>query len=118
MSYLIPISLFALKRIRGEPIEFGPFTLGKFGLAINLYAIAFGIFICIWLPFPAATPATAASMNWAGPVFGFLFVIALIDWFVRGRKHYAGPTKEATITPIESKEPSVDVIHSTANKAM
>jgi hypothetical protein len=27
-----------VKRIRGEPIQFGPFSLGKFGLAINLYA--------------------------------------------------------------------------------
>ena len=35
------------------------------------------------------------SMNYAGPVFIGLVLIALIDWVVRGRKFYNGPVREA-----------------------
>lgn len=97
ISYLIPIALLAIKRVRKEHIDFGPWKLGRFGLWINLYALAFGIFIVIWLPFPAAPEVTASSMNYAGPVFLGLLLIALGDWFIRGRKHYAGPTQEKVL---------------------
>lgn len=109
VSYLIPIILLVMKRFRGEHINFGPFGLGRFGLWINLYAIVFGVYIVIFLPFPVATPVSAESMNYAGPVFIGLLLIALIDWFVRGRKHYAGPRQEETDMEFEAKEPGVNV---------
>lgn len=108
VSYLIPITLLIMKRLRKEPIQFGPWHLGRFGLWINLYALVFGIYIVIFLPFPAATPVDAESMNYAGPVFLGLLLIALIDWFVRGRKHYAGPMQE-NVFEADAKEPGVSV---------
>lgn len=63
VSYLIPISLLIMKRLRGERLEFGPFSLGRLGIWINGYSTLYGIFIVIFLPFPAATPFTATSMN-------------------------------------------------------
>ena len=88
VSYLIPIILLVMKRLRKEPIAFGPFKLGQYiplaaaasiieltieagraGLWINIYAIVFAIYIVIFLPFPVATPVSAQSMNYAGPVF-------------------------------------------------
>jgi hypothetical protein len=33
-------------------------------------------------------------MNYAAPVFGFVILLALTDWFVRGRKFYVGPKRE------------------------
>lgn len=94
VSYIIPISLLVLKRLRKEDIQFGPFTLGKWGLGVNLFALAFGIYIIIFLPFPASPDPTASSLNWAGPVFGFLLLIALADWVFRGRFYYDGPRRE------------------------
>jgi amino acid transporter len=93
VSYLIPIGLLAIKRLREERIDFGPWHLGKFGLAINIYALAFGTFIIIFLPFPAsvAQPLTMETMNYAGPVFLCVLLLALGDWFVRGRKNYDAP---------------------------
>lgn len=98
ISYLIPTTLLVLKRIRKEPINFGPFQLGRFGFWINLYAIAFGTFIVIFLPFPAVSNPNATEMNYAGPVFLGLLLIAIVDWFVRGRNRYSGPTREETVT--------------------
>ena len=108
VSYIIPIALLLLKRVRKERINFGPFNLGRFGFCINLYAIVFGIFIVIFLPFPAVPNPNATEMNYAGPVFLGLLLIALGDWVVRGRKYYAGPTKE--VVELEPTETSVGII--------
>jgi choline transport protein len=94
VSYLIPISCLILKRFSGEKIAWGPWTLGRFGLAINIFALCYGVFICIFLPFPPQQPVTAVNMNYAAPVFVFVVLFAVTDWFVRGRKIYVGPRRE------------------------
>lgn len=101
VSYLIPITCMIIKRLRREEIVFGPFSLGRYGFAINLCAWSFGIFICIFLPFPPTSKVTGSTMNYAGPVFGFCLLIALVDWFARGRKHFRGPLR--AISEMESQ---------------
>ncbi len=95
VSYLIPIFLILLKRLRREHITMGPWSLGRFGIYVNVFAIVYGVFICIFLPFPSVVPVTDANLNYAGPVFGAILLFALGDWFVRGRHTFAGPIKEA-----------------------
>ena len=94
ISYLIPIFLLIMKRVRKESLPYGPFTLGKFGVVVNGYAMVYGIFICIFLPFPPSRPVTASNMNYASPVMAGVVLFALIDWFVRGRKKFIGPLRE------------------------
>ena len=94
VSYLIPISLLLLKRLRREQITFGPFRLGKFGFWTNAYAIVFGVYVSIFLPFPGQVPVTATTMNYAGPMFGVVLILAVLDWVFRGRKYYNGPIQE------------------------
>jgi choline transport protein len=98
VSYLIPISCLVLKRLSGERIAWGPWTLGRFGPAINIFALCYGVFICIFLPFPSQQPVTALNMNYAAPVFGFVILFAVMDWCVRGRKVYVGPKREIELT--------------------
>ncbi|KKK16917.1 amino acid permease [Aspergillus rambellii] len=69
ISYLIPIFMMTWKRLRKEPINFGPWTLGRWGLAINIYAIVFGLFTTTFVLFPTEIPVTATNMNYSGPVF-------------------------------------------------
>lgn len=94
VSYIIPILLLVMKRIRKEPIAFGPWTLGKWGLPVNIFAIVFAVFICIFVPFPTILPVTAINMNYCGPVFGGLIILLLLDWVFRGRRTFRGPLKE------------------------
>lgn len=101
ISYLIPITCLVLKRLRKEEIVFGPFTLGRFGLFVNLFAWVFGVFICIFLPFPPYAEVNAETMNYAGPVFGLCLLVALVDWFVRGRKNFQGPLREVAESEIQ-----------------
>ena len=94
VSYLIPIGLLFLKRLRREHITFGPFALGQMGFWINAYAIIFGVYVSIFLPFPGQVPVTAVTMNYAGPVFGVVLILAVLDWVFRGRNYYNGPIQE------------------------
>jgi choline transport protein len=77
-----------------EKIVFGPWTLGRWGLFINIYAIIFGIFVAVFVPFPIMIPVTAENMNYSGPVFLGFILLLLLDWFVRGRGTYIGPLKD------------------------
>ena len=95
ISYLIPIALLVLKRIKYKSIgPTGPFTLGRWGLPLNVFALVYGVFICIFLPFPSTMPVTAVNMNYASPVFGFVLLFALAYWFIRGKYVYTGPIRE------------------------
>lgn len=94
ISYLIPIILLVMKRIRKEPIAFGPWTLGRWGMPVNLFSIVFGTFVIIFVPFPPVLPVTAENMNYCGPVFVGLIILLIFDWMVRGRITFTGPLKE------------------------
>lgn len=94
-SYLLPIAVFVSRRFsKSNPIVFGPWSMGKFGLAVNLVASAFCIFLIIFLPFPPVLPVTAVNMNWAAPVFIAVMLFAVADWVVRGKGRFVGPIRE------------------------
>lgn len=99
ISYMIPILFFIMAKLRGDLIPYGPFQLGRFGLPINIFALVYALFISIFLPFPPYVPVTAASMNYGGPVMGFVIIFAIVDWFITGRKRFQVP-----VDPVESME--------------
>ena len=103
ISYLIPIIIFALRKIRNKHIPYGPFRLGPLGLYVNIFAIVYAIFICIFLPFPPMQPVTAKNMNYASVVFTFVLLFSLADWFVRGKRIYTGPVREVEHTENEMR---------------
>ncbi|BCR92983.1 putative GABA permease [Aspergillus luchuensis] len=93
ISYLIPLVLLVWKRFTApKDIPQGTFSLGKWGLPINLVAILFATYFSIFLPFPSEVPVTGETMNYAGPVLGFVMLFAIGDWLVRGRHKWNGPT--------------------------
>lgn len=52
------------------------------GIAIDIYAMCFLVFIIIWLPFPPYLLVTRDNMNYSGPIFSFVLCAALADWFL------------------------------------
>lgn len=97
ISYIIPISLLLVKRVRREHIPFGPWKLGVLGMPINIAALVYGVFVCIFLPFPPYQPVTARNMNYCGPVIGVVLAFAAGDWFVEGRSRFVGPVREVGV---------------------
>ncbi len=95
-SYALPILLFAIRRFdsTNRPIAFGPWSMGRLGLPVNLLAIAFCVFLIVFLPFPAQLPVTRENMNYASPVFVAVMLCALANYVLRVRKTFVGPVEE------------------------
>ena len=91
ISYFIPIFFLVIRKLQNRHPQYGPFKLGRWGLPINLYALAFIVYILTFLPFPVELPVTATNMNYAGPLVGAIILMALGDWFVSGRKRFEVP---------------------------
>jgi choline transport protein len=91
ISYLIPITFFMLRKLRGPPVTFGPFSLGRWGIPVNMFALCYLCFVIIWMPFPTELPVTGQNMNYAGPLILAIILAALADWFLSGHKRFEVP---------------------------
>lgn len=80
-----------MKRLSGDPLPPARFSLGKFGVAINVFAILYVVVAAVASFFPATIPTDAENMNWSAVMFGGVFIIACLDYVVRGRKQYIEP---------------------------
>jgi len=74
-----------LKKIRGEHIPYGPFKLGRYGIATNLLAVTY---LLDALPDDAATHGKQHELRRSalGAVIG-----ALVDWTISGHKRFKVP---------------------------
>ncbi|KAF1997787.1 amino acid transporter [Amniculicola lignicola CBS 123094] len=91
VSYFLPILFMFLRRIRGDPPTYGPFKLGKLGVPVNLFALCYLFYICLWMPFPQILPVTKDTFNYSGPIFGAVIIAALADWFISGKTRFQMP---------------------------
>jgi choline transport protein len=79
------------RRCYGAPLPPRRWSLGKFGLAMNIVAVLFVTPLWFFAFWPTATPVTAASLNWSSVIFFGVLIIAMVYYVVKGRKEYAGP---------------------------
>ena len=103
-SYLTVIVLMILKRVKGENIEFGPWSLGRAGLPINIVSACFLIISVFFSFFPPATPVRLMTMNWSCLMWGGSTLIGLAYYAVLGRKIYHGPIVERAIVLTEKPD--------------
>ena len=96
VSYFLPILFILLRKIRGPPPTYGPFSLGRWGIPINLFSLMYLIFVIIWMPFPTVLPVTASTMNYAGPVLLLVIIGALVDWMISGHRRFEVPVARHT----------------------
>jgi choline transport protein len=101
ISYLIPITLIMIKKLKGEEVRYGPFAMGKLGVAVNSFSSIFLIISVFFSFFPPAVPVTAVSMNWSIVVFGGFVIIGLAWYAVWGRNRYDGPIIERPLLSTE-----------------
>ena len=97
ISYLTAIVLMMFKRVKRETIDFGPWSLGWAGLAVNLVAACFLIISIVFSFFPPATPVVLTTMNWSCLMWGGSTMIGLAYYAILGRKVYQGPIVEKAI---------------------
>ena len=97
ISYMIPIVLLILKRVRGEHVRMGPWTMGRLGLPVNIISVCFLTISVFFSFFPPAVPVTLVTMNWSCVMFGGIVILGLAWYAVIGRKQYHGPIIERPI---------------------
>jgi choline transport protein len=96
-SYMIPISIVIYKRLTGVPLQMGPWTLGKWGLAVNIFSMVWLSITWLFSFFPIAIPVTPESMNWSSTLWGALMGFGTIWYFAYQRKRFTGPAIFANV---------------------
>nr|POF18596.1 putative amino-acid permease c15c4.04c [Quercus suber] len=98
-SYCIPIFC---KLIFGN-FQPGPWHLGKFSKAVNVWACLWTLFVSIIFVMPTALPVSADTMNYAIVYLGAILFFSMLYWVVFGHKHYTGPLIEAEMHEDDSQ---------------
>ncbi|KAL9017868.1 MAG: hypothetical protein Q9185_004817 [Variospora sp. 1 TL-2023] len=93
-SYLLPITLMAIRRVGSKNVPYGPFRLGRYGLCINVASIAYTVILLIFMVLPPYQPVTVRNMNYAGVIFAAVLFCIMAMWISHGRRVYEGPVKE------------------------
>ncbi|KAH8809152.1 amino acid/polyamine transporter I [Xylogone sp. PMI_703] len=90
-SYVITISSLIARRFSGEPLPPRRWSLGKFGLPMNIIALSFLAPVLFFAFWPLARPVTAENLNWSSTMFGGTITFALVYYAIKGRHEYVGP---------------------------
>jgi choline transport protein len=69
----------------------GPYSLGRYGLPLNIIGFLFLTFCCITFNFPSVSPVDSENMNYTSAAMGVVMLISLVTWLTTGRKRFTGP---------------------------
>ncbi|KAF2201159.1 GABA permease [Delitschia confertaspora ATCC 74209] len=92
LSYAMPLLARIFARITGKKHQLeGPYSLGRFGLLLNVVGFVFLTFCCITFNFPSISPVTSEHMNYVSAAIGVVMLVSGITWITTGRKRFTGP---------------------------
>ncbi|KAK3641011.1 hypothetical protein LTR56_008399 [Elasticomyces elasticus] len=97
LSYAMPLVARIWQHLKGEHDIDSAYSLGRFGLPVNVVGLLYLIFAIITFNFPSISPVTADNMNYTSAAVGVSIIIATVTWFTTGRKHYAGPRRDGIV---------------------
>lgn len=88
---MISIGCVLRKRILKEDLPPARWSLGKLGLPINAFAFCYSFFVIIFSCFPSEVPVALDTANWAPAVWVGVIMIAVVVYFLHGRRKYTPP---------------------------
>jgi amino acid transporter len=92
-TYIISFTCLIIRRIRGGPLPPRRWTLGRFGIFINIGAVMFLLVVWVFVFFPVAIPVTLSTMNWNAVMFGGTMIFAIVYYLFVGKKTYTSPVE-------------------------
>jgi amino acid transporter len=92
-TYIISFTVLILRRLRKEPLPARRWTLGRYGIFVNIGAVIFLLVVWVFIFFPLQTPVTPATMNWNIVMFGGIMIFAMVYYIFVGRKTYTPPVE-------------------------
>ncbi|KAI9731548.1 MAG: hypothetical protein M1834_004668 [Cirrosporium novae-zelandiae] len=98
LSYAIPLLARILSYMTGHfKVIPGPYSLGFWGLPLNIVGFLYLVFTSITFNFPTVYPVDRENMNYTCAAVGIIMLISAVTWVVDGRKNFTGPeTGEVT----------------------
>ncbi|GFF26137.1 choline transport protein [Aspergillus udagawae] len=90
-AYILSIGCLLLKRIRGEGLPPRRWTLGRFGMAVNIAALAFLIPIFVFSFFPLTKTVDTKTMNWSVVMYLGMLAFASVYYVLWGRHNFIAP---------------------------
>lgn len=90
-SYIVSISCLVLKRIRGETLPERRWSLGKWGLAINIAALAYLCPVFVFAFFPLTSTVNKFNMNWSAVIYVGVISFATAYYWLGGRHKFVAP---------------------------
>ncbi|KAJ6028375.1 hypothetical protein N7540_003951 [Penicillium herquei] len=97
-TYILSIAAFIRARRLPGGIPPSRFSLGRLGMPINIFAVAWLCFSIIFTFFPTANNPTPVDMNWSILVFGIVIIFAVVQYLVHGAKIYKAPVTQVRKT--------------------
>lgn len=91
LTYALSIGCVLWRRLYGEPLPPARWSLGRYGVAINIIAVIYETFSVVISFFPLFSQPDAKSMNWGIAMFGGVAIICIVNYFVFARRVYRGP---------------------------
>ncbi|KAJ9610790.1 polyamine transporter tpo5 [Cladophialophora chaetospira] len=90
-TYMLSIGCVALKRLRGEPLPPARWSLGRYGVVINVFAFVYGGFAVVFSCFPSTLPVDTSTANWAPAVWAGVILLGVVTYIFHGKKHFTAP---------------------------
>lgn len=90
-TYLVSISCVLFRKIRGHYLPPARWSLGRWGLPVNICALIYAIWSLFWSFWPNAYEPNATDFNWACVVFVGLMFLGTVYYLLHARKIYDGP---------------------------
>ncbi|RDK46902.1 amino acid permease [Aspergillus phoenicis ATCC 13157] len=90
-AYILSIGCVLLKRLRGEKLPPRRWSLGRFGMTINIASLAFLFPIFVFSFFPLTKTVDAHSMNWSIVMYMAMVSFASVYYYFWGRYQFIAP---------------------------
>ena len=90
-------------RLSGN-VETAPWSLGRFGVPINAFALLYSAWVGTFMVFPNYLPITGDYMNYALPINAVVWIFSLSSWFFWAKKNWKGLNKEIVDTVVADSD--------------
>ncbi|EKG20960.1 Amino acid/polyamine transporter I [Macrophomina phaseolina MS6] len=91
-AYALSLACLLWRRTRSpEPLPPARFSLGKWGLPLNIFSLFYVTMATTVGFFPVMKQVTVQTMNWSSVVYAGVMAIAMVAYFCGGRQRYKGP---------------------------
>ncbi|OJD35022.1 gaba permease [Diplodia corticola] len=92
VTYQVSIACILWRRIyHPETLPSCRWSLGKWGVPVNIAGLLYSSHAFIWSFFPNATPTDLENFNWASVMFVAVGIFSTAYYYARGRHAYKGP---------------------------